>query len=276
MTRFANCRSDDRVFAASVEDGVVRPLEGVPPMTAGCDYDSLATARRGDPVPLSAVTLCPPVLAPEKIICLGLNYRGHVSETGREEPDYPVLFTKFADALIGPHDPILAPPESSAIDYEAELAVVIGRFTRRVSLEQALEHVAGYAIANDITMRDYQYRSHQWLQGKAWPRSTPLGPWLTTGDEVDHARALGLRLERNGVRLQSSNTERMIFDVPSTVAMLSEFVNLRPGDVILMGTPEGVGFRRDPKVLLGAGDRVRVEIDGIGAIENEVVDEDVN
>ena len=276
MPRFANCRLRGHTFAAIVEGDMVHPLEGVPPMTAGCDYQSLASASRGAPVSLSKVTLGAPVLAPQKIICLGLNYRGHVAETGRDLPEYPVLFTKFPDAVIGPHDPILAPPESTAIDYEAELAVVIGRDARRVRPEDALHYVAGYTVANDITMRDYQYRSHQWLQGKTWPSSTPLGPWLTTGEEVGYAQTLDVRLERNGVQLQASNTEHMIFDVPTTVATLSEFVNLRPGDVILMGTPDGVGFRRKPKVLLAAGDHVRVEIDGLGAIENEVVDEHVD
>jgi acylpyruvate hydrolase len=215
------------------------------------------------------------VLAPGKIICLGLNYGGHVAETKRELPTYPVLFTKFADAVVGPRDAIIAPPESKQIDYEAELAVVIGRPARRVPRDQALAAVAGYTVANDVTMRDYQYLSHQWLQGKAWPKSTPLGPWLVTGDEIGDASALDIRLELNGRPLQRSNTREMIFDVATTVSAISEFVNLAPGDLILMGTPDGVGFRRDPQIFLSPGDRVHVEIDGIGAIENEVVSEDV-
>jgi acylpyruvate hydrolase len=275
MSRFANFVQKGESFAGVVDGDTVRPLQGVGPMTSGCDYGGLEGARRGTAVALSEVRLQAPVLAPGKVICLGLNYLGHVAETNRELPTYPVLFTKFSDAIIGPHDPIVAPPESEQVDYEAELAVVIGRPARRVSATQALDHVAGYTIANDVTMRDYQYKSHQWLQGKTWPQSTPLGPWLVTGDEIDDGRSLGLRLERNGVELQASNTNRMIFDVPTTIATLSEFVELRPGDVILMGTPDGVGFRRDPKVLLRPGDKVRVEIEGIGAIENEVVAEDV-
>jgi acylpyruvate hydrolase len=274
MSRFANFVHDCERFAGVVDGDSVRPLRGVAPMTAGCDFGALESAERGPATALSEVRLLATVLAPGKVICLGLNYRGHVAETKRELPTYPVLFTKFPDAIIGPRDPIVAPPESTQIDYEGELAVVIGRPARRVSAAEALDYVAGYAIANDVTMRDYQYRSHQWLQGKTWPRSTPLGPWLVTGDEIDHGRSLGLRLERNGVELQSSSTDRMIFDVPTTIATLSEFVELRPGDVILTGTPDGVGFRRDPKVLLQPGDTVRVEIEGIGAIENDVVAED--
>lgn len=273
--RFANCRIGGEVVVAEVDDRTARPLRGLPAMSAGFDYAALAGAERGVPVAFADVELLAPVLSPGKVICLGLNYRGHVAETKRELPTYPVLFTKFADALVGPYDPILAPPESKQIDYEAELAVIVGRPGRRIAKEGALTVVAGYTVANDVTMRDYQYKSHQWLQGKAWPRSTPLGPWLVTGDEIDHARALRIRLERNGEQLQNSNTERMIFDVPTTISALSEFVSLAPGDVILMGTPDGVGFRREPPVFLRPGDRVRVEIEGIGAIDNPVVAEDV-
>jgi acylpyruvate hydrolase len=272
--RYANVEMDGAIRAAEVRDGAAAPLAGVGPISAGFDLDALAAAPREAEVALDPAALRAPVLAPGKVICLGLNYRGHVEETGRELPTYPVLFTKFADTLIGPHADIVAPPESTAIDYEAELLVVIGRAARRVCADRALDHVAGYAIANDVSMRDYQNRSHQWLQGKAWPRSTPIGPWLVTGDEIGDAAALDIRLEVNGTELQHSNTERMIFGVPTTIAALSEFVNLAPGDVILMGTPDGVGFKRDPQVLLRPGDHVRVEIEGIGAIANDVVAED--
>lgn len=274
--RYANCLYRGARFVGIVEGDTVRPLRGLPLMSAGFDYSTLSAQARADaPIGLREVTLLAPVIAPGKVICLGLNYRGHVAETNRELPTYPVLFTKFPDAIIGPRDPIVAPPESRQIDYEAELAVVIGRPARRVASENALDVVAGYAAANDVTMRDYQYKSHQWLQGKTWPRSTPLGPWLVSGEEVDHGGALEIRLERNGEELQHSNTRQMIFDISTTIATLSEFVALAPGDLILMGTPDGVGFRRDPPVLLVPGDRVRVEIQCIGAIDNEVVAENV-
>jgi acylpyruvate hydrolase len=273
--RYANCRVGERTFAAAVEGDSVFPLRDVPPLSAGFDLDALTQASREGPRALSDVTLLAPVIAPSKVICLGLNYKGHVLETGRELPTYPVLFTKFADALIGPYDSIIVPPESSAVDYEAELAVVIGRAARRIKPEDAHQVIAGFTVANDVTMRDYQYKTHQWLQGKTWPRSTPIGPWLVTGDEIDWGRACDIRLERNGEELQRSNTSKMIFDVRTTVATLSEFIELRPGDLILMGTPDGVGFRRQPQVFLRPGDRVRVEIEGIGMIENEVAAEDV-
>jgi acylpyruvate hydrolase len=272
--RYANVEVDGELSAAEVRGEAVAPLEGVGPISAGFDLDALARAPRAPERQLSRVTLRAPVLAPGKVICLGLNFRGHVEETRREVPTYPVLFTKFADAIIGPRDDIVAPPESRAIDYEAEMAVVIGRPIRRVAPDRALDAVAGFTIANDITMRDYQNLSPQWLQGKAWPRSTPLGPWLVTGDEVGDGAALEIRLELNGEELQHSNTRLMIFDVPTTISTVSEFVNLEPGDVILMGTPDGVGFRRDPQVLLTPGDRVTVTIDGIGSLANSVVAED--
>ncbi len=274
--RLANVEYEGSVHAAVVEGESAHLLTGVPAISAGFDLPALAAAPRGAELPLSQLTLRAPVLAPGKVICLGLNYRGHVQETGRELPDYPVLFTKFAESIIGPRDDIIAPPESEAVDYEAEMAVVIGRTTRRVSPEAAREVVAGYTVANDVTMRDYQHRSHQWLQGKAWPRSTQLGPWLVSGDEIGDGAALDICLERNGEQLQRSNTSLMIFDVPTTLARLSEFVTLEPGDVILMGTPDGVGFRRDPPVLLTPGDHVTVTIDGIGSIANGVVAEDVD
>lgn len=267
----------ERRFAAVVEGGEVRPLAGIVELGADTDADLLANppVEDGTAYALEEVELLPAVPAPGKIICLGLNYHAHVEETNRDLPTYPVLFTKFAESLIGPYDPIAKPPEAGQVDYEAELAVVIGRAARRVAPERAIEHVAGYAVANDVTMRDYQYRTHQWLQGKAWERSTPLGPFLVTPHEVGDPGKLGITLDLNGERMQDSSTERLIFDVPTIVSTLSEFVTLRPGDVILTGTPGGVGYRRDPQVFLKPGDRVRVEISGVGMIENEVTAEPV-
>jgi acylpyruvate hydrolase len=273
--RYANCQDERGTFAAVIDGDFVRPLNGVPPLSAGLDWDVVTQASTGDPRPLAEMTLLAPVLSPKRIICLGLNYRGHVTETGRELPSYPVLFTKFADALVGPYAEIIAPPESAQMDYEAEMAVVIGRHARRVGPADVNDVIAGFTVANDVTMRDYQRKTHQWLQGKAWPRSTPLGPQIVTGDEIDWGRACDIRLELNGQELQHSNTSLMIFDVPTTISTLSEFVAFEPGDVILMGTPDGVGDRRTPQVTLSPGDLVRVEIDGIGAIENRVVAEDV-
>jgi acylpyruvate hydrolase len=215
----------------------------------------------------------PVVPHPERIICLGLNYRAHVQETGRDLPDYPVLFTKWASSLTAAGAPVAIPPESEKVDYEAELAVVIGRGGRRIAVQDALSHVAGLTVANDITMRDYQRRTHQWLQGKAWDESTPLGPYLVTLDEVDDVSRIEVRLQLNGEEMQSSSTERLIFDIPTIIARVSEFTALSPGDVILTGTPGGVGDRRDPPVYLAPGDVVRVEILGVGVLENTMVAE---
>jgi acylpyruvate hydrolase len=274
--RLANVFHKGSLHAARIEGDAARLLAEVPAITSGFDVDRLIGASEFEALPIGGLDLRSPVLRPAKVICLGLNYRAHIEETNREVPDYPVLFTKFSESIIGPHDDIVAPPESKQVDYEAELAVVIGRHARRIPASKALDVVAGYTIANDVTMRDYQFKTHQWLQGKAWPRCTPLGPWIVTTDELGAADSLDIRLELDGVEMQNSNTERMIFDVPQTIAALSEFVELEAGDVILMGTPSGVGFQRDPKVLLTPGRSVRVEISGIGAIQNTVVAEDVS
>ena len=272
--RFASCSFGDRRFAGLVDGDAVRPLRDVAELGADTPAELLAdpplTAER---LSLADVDLRPVVPRPGKVVCMGLNYRAHVDEGVYEVPDYPVLFSKFADTLVAAGDPIVLPPESSAVDYEAELAFVIGRRVRRVSGAPALDAVAGYTVANDVTMRDYQYRTHQWLPGKNWASSTPLGPCLVTPDEVGDPHALDISLELNGERMQSGNTRQFIFDVPAMIAVISEFVPLAPGDVVLTGTPSGVGYRRDPKVLLRDGDRVVVEIERVGRLENRVVAE---
>ncbi len=211
----------------------------------------------------------PVVPRPGKVICVGLNYKAHIEETKREESEYPVLFTKFATTLTGPYDDIPLPAESEAIDYEGELVVVIGERGRRVPRERALDHVAGYAIANDVSMRDYQYKTHQWLQGKAWDASTPVGPDLVLREDV--TEPLALRTFVNGEPVQEASTELLIFDVATLVSTVSEFATIEPGDLILTGTPGGVGYRREPQLLLSDGDVVVVEIDQVGRIENRCV-----
>lgn len=273
--RFASCNYAGRAFAAAIIDDLAVPLDGVAELGEATPSSLLADPplRAADAVPLEEVTLRPVVPRPGKIVCVGLNYLAHVGETGREIPEYPVLFTKFAQSLTGPRDAITIPLESEQVDYEGELAMVIGRPGRRISRGSALEHVAGYTIANDITMRDYQYKTHQWLQGKAWERSTPLGPWLVTPDEVGDPSALELRLSLNGQVLQEASTAQMMFGVQALISYVSEFVTLATGDVLMTGTPGGVGFRRDPQVFLHPGDRVTVEITGLGVLDNAVVAE---
>ena len=252
-----------------VRGDLVVPLD-LDATAASMTPDRLAGATRStEPVPLRQVTLLPVVPDPAKVFCVGLNYRSHVDETARDLPTYPVLFPKWASALLGADDPLDLPPESGQVDWEGELAVVIGRPGRRIAEEHALDHVAGYTVANDVTMRDYQYRTHQWLQGKAWDRSTPVGPVLATPDEVDLAGA-GIRTTLNGELVQSSDLGKLIFPVPTLIATISTFVALRPGDLILTGTPSGVGYRRSPQRFLAPGDTVVVEIDGIGRLTTRV------
>jgi acylpyruvate hydrolase len=247
------------------------PLDGLTELGRDTPTEVLATAIElpDEAVAAADAYLCPVVPHPDKIICVGLNYRAHIEETGRDLSAYPVMFTKFASSLIGPRDDILLPAESEQVDYEVELAVVIGRVGRRIPRERAAEHILGYTVANDVTMRDFQYKTHQWLQGKAWDNSTPLGPYLVLPGEAD-VSAAGVRTIMGGEKLQDSDTSRLIFDIPTLIATVSEFTTVLPGDVILTGTPGGVGFRREPPLFLRDGDEITVEVDGIGSLTNRV------
>jgi acylpyruvate hydrolase len=271
--RFASVFHDGNPLAVAVENETAIPVRGITELGPSTPNSVLRDPPldRSGAVPLSAVTIRPVVPRPGKVICVGLNYLDHITETKRDESDYPVLFTKFATSLTGPFDPITCPAESGAVDYEGELAVIIGERVRRVAEAEALAAIAGYAVADDVTMRDYQYKTHQWLQGKAWDACTPLGPELVTADEVPDPGALELRTFVNGQEVQHASTELLIFSVPTLIRVISEFATLEPGDVILTGTPGGVGFRREPRLLLGGGDQVVVEISGIGRIENRFV-----
>lgn len=258
-----------------IDGEVATPLLDVAELGRATPASLLSSPPLYDKVsfPVEQLTYRPVVPSPGKVICIGLNYLAHIEETHNTEHEYPVLFTKFATSLTGAHVDVPRPPESSAVDYEGELAVVIGEHIRRCSREHALAAVAGYTIANDITMRDYQYKSPQWLQGKAWDAATPLGPWLVTPDEVGDVGSLTLRTTVNGQVVQEASTAQLIFDIATLIATISEFTALDPGDVILTGTPSGVGFRRDPPLLLGDGDVVVIEIENIGRLENRIVDE---
>jgi acylpyruvate hydrolase len=217
------------------------------------------------------VDLAPLVTRPQKIICLGLNYASHIRETGREIPDHPTLFAKFADALVGARDPIVLPLESEKPDWEVELAFVIGRAARRVDVADARAAIAGYTICNDVTMRDWQQRTLEWLQGKTWERSTPLGPALVTPDELDDEHDLLLRCEVDGEVMQEGRTSDLVFGPAEIVAYASTIATLRPGDVISTGTPAGIGDARTPPVYLRPGQVVRTTIEGLGELVNECV-----
>ncbi|MBP1969434.1 acylpyruvate hydrolase [Virgibacillus natechei] len=219
---------------------------------------------------LEDLYLSNPVLNPSKIICVGKNYADHVAEMKSDLPEYPVLFAKFNNALIGPEDAIEKPEVTTKLDYEVELAVVIGKETSKVSQEDALDYVAGYTIGNDISARDLQKRTPQWLQGKTLDRSTPIGPWVVTSDEMTEPSDLAIRSYVNGEVRQSSTTSNLIFDVPYLIEFISNLITLKPGDIILTGTPDGVGFAMDPPQYLTGGDVVTLEIENIGKMVNKV------
>jgi 2-keto-4-pentenoate hydratase/2-oxohepta-3-ene-1,7-dioic acid hydratase in catechol pathway len=207
---------------------------------------------------------------PGKIVCVGLNYRDHAAEQGVELPQEPILFGKFANALCGPDDPIVLPRESAHVDAEAELVVVIGKAGRRVSADDALELVEGFTCANDVSARDLQFKDGQWLRAKSFDTFCPLGPRLVPVDELGEAGDLWIVQRLNGEPLQDSRTGELIFGVRELVARASAVFTLEPGDVILTGTPAGVGYFREPRVRLEPGDSVEIEIEGIGTLRNPV------
>ncbi|MEU6222865.1 fumarylacetoacetate hydrolase family protein [Streptomyces sp. NPDC047042] len=224
-----------------------------------------------DPVgSLDSVLLGPPVTDPLKVLCVGLNYADHVGETGRALPAHPDLFAKFASSLLGPYDAIDRSDVTDNLDFEGELAVVIGRECARVDESDALSYVAGLSVLNDITARDLQYRGTQWLAGKAVDRATPFGPALVTLDEIGDPQTLDIETFVNGTRVQGSNTKNMIFPVARIIAYISQFLTLSPGDVIATGTPEGIGAKRNPPLWLRPGDKVEVRLEKIGTLRNEI------
>ena len=230
-------------------------------------------ATRYDAASADFATLVP---APSKVVCVGLNYRTHIQEMGRDLPDHPTLFSKFADTLIGAGDEIVRPPETDEFDWEVELAVVIGTQVRRADVAQAEAAIAGFTVLNDITCRDWQFRTREWLQGKNWDSSTPVGPFLVTPDELPGGvrPELTVRLSVDGEVMQSDSTADLLFDPVALVQSVSTLVRLNPGDIIATGTPGGVGHARTPKRYLVGGETVVAEIEGVGRLENVVVKEE--
>jgi 2-keto-4-pentenoate hydratase/2-oxohepta-3-ene-1,7-dioic acid hydratase in catechol pathway len=223
--------------------------------------------------PLHSVKLLAPIPRPPKLICVGLNYRDHAAETGAHIPSVPTIFSKFSTAVIGPGDKIVLPKVSKSPDYEAEFAFVIGRGGRRIAAANWTDHVFGYTIMNDVSARDYQRATTQWLMGKTFDTFAPMGPWIVTADEIADPHDLDIQLEINGETLQESNTREMIFKVPDLITFLSSVFTLEPGDVVATGTPAGVGFVRKPPRYLHPGEEVVIRIAGIGELRNPVVAE---
>ncbi len=222
---------------------------------------------------LDAIAYRPVIHNPDKIICVGLNYKSHREETGRAPTDNPALFIRFADTQTGHDQPLVLPKASDKLDYEGELAVIIGKGGRHVKAKDALSIVAGYSIYNDGSVRDFQNHTPQWAPGKNFPKTGGFGPWMVTADELGDPTQLTLATRLNGQVMQNTTTDLMIFDIPTTIEYITTFTELRAGDVISTGTPGGVGFKRNPPVFMKAGDTVEIEISKIGTLVNKIVAE---
>lgn len=234
-------------------------------------WETMAKTANGATHALDGADLAAVVPSPGKIICVGHNYRNHIKEMGGEVPEYPTLFAKYAESLIGPNDDLALPQESDAVDWEAELAVVIGKTGRRISEADAKDHIAGYSVLNDVSMRDYQFRTIQWLQGKTWEKSTPFGPALVTQDEFTAGPLMTSAVD--GEVQQCTATSDLVFTPEFLVSYISTIITLNPGDVISTGTPGGVGHAQDPKRYLQDGQVLVTTIEGLGQLTNRVVKE---
>ena len=275
--RFASFTRAETSGFGIVEDGHIRPVpvDHFPDLqqmiAAGACAEAATLAV--EPVSIADVRLAPPIPRPGKIVCIGMNYVEHIAEMGRKRPAFPTLFTRFPDSLVGHDRPIVRPAASERYDFEGELAVVIGRRARHVKADRALEHVAGYSCFLDATLRDYQRHTSQFTAGKNFYRSGAFGPWLVTSDEIVDPGPLHLETRINGRIMQSGRINDLCFGIGALIEYLSAIFPLDPGDVIATGTPGGVGAARDPQVWLCPGDLVEVEIDRIGVLRNEVIDE---
>ncbi|KPI15128.1 Ureidoglycolate lyase [Actinobacteria bacterium OK006] len=237
------------------------------------DWLGKAATASGTAYPVEGADFAPVVPNPSKVVCVGHNYTNHIKEMGRELPSHPTLFPKFAETLIGANDDIAKPAETDTLDWEVELAVVIGKQVRRADEQQAADAIAGFTVMNDISLRDWQFRTIEWTQGKIWEATTPLGPYVVTPDEVGGVRpALEVKTIVDGEVMQQDDTGTLLFDPVFLVQYISTVITLKPGDVIATGTPAGVGNARDPKVFLLPGQTVVTEIAGLGACSNKVVE----
>lgn len=269
--RLATIRRGDGTVAARVDDGGVVAIEGAGDLRALLalpDWRERA-AVAGPALDPASVDYAPLVPSPDKVICVGLNYRAHIAETGREAPRFPTLFAKFRSALIGARDDIALAAGIEQLDWEAELAVVIGASVRNVSEADAPRAIAGYSVLNDISARDWQHRTAQWLQGKTFEGSTPVGPWMVTADEFDGSSG-AITCVVNGETKQHSDVADLLFGPAALVSYISSIVTLEPGDLIATGTPGGVGAARTPPEFLHDGDVVTVAVEGVGECANTV------
>ena len=242
--------------------------------SAGMQAAREAAERRGVLVPLQGLRYLPPIGNPSKALAVGLNYMDHAAESNFAPPQYPVIFSRYASSWVAHEQPIVRPKVSTQYDYEAEMVAVIGKAGRYIPKESALEHVAGYSVFNEGSVRDYQLRTNQWTLGKNFDASGSFGPELVTSDELpEGARGLRIQCRLNGATLQDANTKDMIFDVATLVSVCSEAFELQPGDILITGTPSGVGLARNPQVWMKPGDVCEIEIEGIGLLRNTVADQ---
>lgn len=271
--RLATIRRAGTTHAVRIDDdwAKVLPYESVTAMLLDPDWKNRASAADNGEKLAEAELDFAALVTPQKVICVGLNYKSHILEMGRELPSYPTLFTKFQDTLIGANDDLVLPAESTSIDWEAELGVVVGSVVRRADEKEAGQAIAGYTVVNDISMRDWQWQTTQWTAGKNFEGSTPVGPVLVTSEEVGDAEDLELTCTVDGVVMQSARTSDLLFSPAAIVSYISQFTTLHPGDLIATGTPAGVAAGRKPERFLQAGQTVRVNIEGIGACTNKCI-----
>lgn len=264
-----------------VRNGMIHPLSQLSPDAPAemigliAEWDSLSarlsTAEAAAPVALDRSRLLPPILKPGKILAIGLNYRDHIEEVGMDVPTEQLWFCKQPTAVNGPFAPVEKPRTAESLDYEVELVVVIGKAGRHIARGDARDHIFGYAVGNDFTARDWQFRTSQWMLGKSFDTHAPFGPWILSADEVADPHALDIHCTVNGELRQSSNTRHLLFDIWTQIEYLSQVMTLEPGDLIFSGTPGGVGMGFTPPKFLSLGDQVRCEIDQIGAIDNAII-----
>ncbi len=273
MTRIGVVKGDEIVDLAAAAPDLPRDMVGLLELGPEALTAAHAALARGPRVPLAEARLEAPIARPPKFLAVGLNYADHVAESGLEPPKHPTIFNKQSTCVTGPSDPIHVPRASHVVDYEGELGFVIGRRCRHVARDDASDVIAGYLVVNDVTVRDWQLRTPTWTMGKSFDTHGPIGPWIVTSDELRDPHQLRLRTWVNGELRQESNTKQLIFDCFALVEHFSTAFTLEPGDIVATGTPSGVGIVRKPPQLLRDGDVVRIEIEGIGTIENPVIDE---
>lgn len=275
--KYVSYLHDGRATYGHVDADKVSDLGAVPgaphDLVAALKAHALAGLTAEATIPFKDIALLPVVTNPAKIFCVGHNYESHRVETGRAKVGHPSIFLRFADTLNAHGGDIVRPKVSTSLDYEGELAVIIGKGGRYIAEADAMSHVAGLACANDASVRDWQWHTTQFAPGKNFPTTCPLGPWMVTPDEIDDLNAVSVTTRLNGQVMQSATLDHMLFPLPVIIAYLSGFTTLNPGDVILTGTPGGVGAKREPPVWMKPGDVIEVDISGVGLLRNSIVDE---